>query len=173
MGWQYWWLAFYVFEDSIEAMKCLLLLAVFPIVFGISCATPQDRVDVSIYHLKNLSPEDKDNPTVRSEQQKRLYGAVSLKERQSRMGQYYTVRWDVSEKPIDTPVSIVFRYRQAATGSKLLKQEHKMKSKVQKGITEFSITGDAYQKLGRVLNWRIEVYSGSKLQASEQSYLWE
>lgn len=153
-------------------MKCLLL-AVFPIVFGISCATQQDRVDVSIYHLKSLSPVDKDNPTVRSEQQKRLHGAVSLKERQNRMGQYYTVRWDVREKAIETPVRVVFRYRQAATGSKVLKQEHKMESTVQKGITEFSIAGDTYKKSGRVLNWRIEVYSGSKLLVSEQSYLWE
>lgn len=154
-------------------MKCLRLLAVLPIVLGISCATQNDRVAVSVYHLNSLDAVDKDNPTVRSEQQKRLYGAVSLKERQNRMGQYYTVRWNLDEQSIGAPVRVVFRYSQAATGSQELRQEHRVKEALAKGITEFSVAGDSYRNNGRVLNWKVEVYAEGKLIGSEQSFLWQ
>lgn len=139
----------------------------------ISCVSHNDEVAVEVFHLKSLSSVDREAPMARSEQQKRLYGAVDLKERNARMGQYYTVHWNVSEHQVTEPLRVVFLYNQTKTGAKVLSKQYSINSVARKGLCEFSVTGEDYQTGGRVLCWKIEVYSGEKLLATEQSYLWK
>lgn len=109
----------------------------------------------------------------RSEQQKRLYGAVDLEQQQTRMGHYYTVHWDVRAHSVTEPLRVVFLYNQAKTGAEVLRKEYSIDSVAKKGLCEFSVVGEAYNTGGRVLCWKIEIYSGKELLATEQSYLWQ
>lgn len=153
-------------------MKGFRILAFLPLALGVACAPTQDSVDVNVYHLSRLSLVDKKNPMMRAEQQRLLRGAVSLDQRRDRMGQYYTVRWDVRQQPVSEPLRVVFSYRQASTGSKILTQAHSA-GELKKGLCEFKVAGADYHKGGRVLSWKVQVFAGSKKLVSEQSYLWE
>lgn len=154
-------------------MNCRLLLAILPIILGVSCASNKSEVDVSVYHLKSVVRVKPLNKVVRAEQQKRLRGAISAEERNSRKGLYYTVDWDLRAHDIIEPIDVVFMYHQAGTASKVITQELVFPETKTKGKCEFAVIGDDYRKNGRVLDWRIELRSGSKLLESEQSYLWK
>lgn len=154
-------------------MKCRLLLLILPVILGVSCASNKSKVDVSVYHLKDIERVKRGNKVVRSEQQKRLRGAISRGEQEERKGLYYTVAWSLRAHELSEPIRIVFKYQQAATASKILTQELVLPVTKTKGSCEFTVVGEDYQKNGRVLDWRIEVYSGSQLLESEQSYLWK
>ena len=70
------------------------------------------------------------------------------------------------------PVRIVFEYRQAVSGSKVLTMVQERPGTA-KGSVEFHVTGDAYLKGGRVLAWRMRLYRGGDLVDTKRSYLWE
>ncbi|MFC4991372.1 hypothetical protein [Rubritalea tangerina] len=151
--------------------RCAILLPMFLVV---SCSNQvEDAVEVSEFHLKSMKRVERESRVVRAEQMKRLRGAVSAKEQRERKGHYYTVSWKLGESGGVDPVRVVLLYQQAGTGAKVLKREQVFAANQTKGKCEFAIIGEPYQKNGRVLSWRTELYSGANLRASEQSYLWE
>jgi len=154
-------------------MRALYFLAIASILLSVSCTSHKSEVDVRTYHLKDINRVDRENKVVRAEQQKRLRGAITHTEMVARKGQYYMIDWDVRQHPVTDPIRVVFKYHQAATGATELKMIESFAKSEAKGSCEFAIVGELYQKKGRVLDWRVEVYSGVKLLASEQSYLWE
>ena len=67
---------------------------------------------------------------------------------------------------------VLFQYRQAVTGSKILKIDRSA-SAGRKGAVEFEVTGAPYLEGGRVLSWHLTLFRGGKAVATRQSYLWE
>jgi hypothetical protein len=154
-------------------MRALHFLAISSILLSVSCTSHKSEVGVRTYHLKDIKRVDRDNKVVRAEQQKRLRGAIAKSEMVARKGQYYMISWDVRQHSVTDPIRVVFKYHQAATGATELKMIENFAKSETKGSCEFAIVGELYQKKGRVLDWRAEVYSGAKLLGSEQSYLWK
>ena len=138
----------------------------------VSCGGPGEVLEVKVFHLKEVDPKTGENEVVRGEQLKRLYGAVSPEERRDRLGQYYTMHWDGPAGRESEPVRLVFEYRQAATGSKILKMEQSYPASA-RGTGEFHVNGPAYQKGGRVLSWRVRMYRGGDLVDTKRSYMWQ
>ena len=116
----------------------------------VSCGGPDPGLDVKVFHLRDPGEVKEKNEVIRGEQLKRLYGAVSLEERRERLGLYYTVRWNGPAGREQDPVKIVFDYRQAATGAKILTMTEERPGTAQ-GKVEFAVTGEAYRERGRVL----------------------
>ena len=137
----------------------------------VSCGGLEPGLDVKSFRLREAGEVGDENEVVRAERLRRLHGAVSMEEREARLGDYYTVRWNGPAGTESQPVQIVFEYRQAATGSKILSmsQEH---AGTATGSVEFAVRGEAYQKGGRVLAWRIRLYRGGDLVDTKRSYLW-
>ena len=112
-----------------------------------------------------------ENPFIRGEMNKRLYGSVTAKEREAKKGRYYTVSWRGLNAQKGR-IRIVFEYRQGKSGAnaKTLAQTFQHASR---GKTEFQVIGDAYQKGGDVIAWRMSLYEGAQLISVKKSYLWD
>ena len=107
---------------------------------------------------------------VRGEQVYRMRGAVTLEERRSRTGHYYTVYWNTAE--VAQGGQIVFEYQQAITASDVLTKTFKIPTGHSSGSAEFNIIGKEYQQGGNVLAWRARLVKGGKTLAVKRSYLW-
>ena len=135
-----------------------------------SCSS-SDVMEVRQFHLSSVDPANRDAQMVRGEQSYRLRGAVTLEERQARLGQYYTVSWK-NEGSSSGQLKIVMDYQQTATGSRALRMSRDLPVNLESGKVEFKLTGEAYRIGGRVLSWRIRMMNGNKVIAEKRSYLW-
>ncbi len=146
-------------------VACLLLA---------SCSSQVENLIVDKFSLRDVRIEGHDVPMVRGDQQKRLYGAVTIADREARLGQYYEMTWCLDGQVIEPnePVTVIFRYRQAATGSKLKLLSKRYSAGTPRGKIEFNIIGEDYIKGGRVLSWKTELIYGGRVIDSKQSYLW-
>ncbi|NNM30562.1 MAG: hypothetical protein HKO57_13665 [Akkermansiaceae bacterium] len=124
------------------------------------------------FHLRKTEAGLGEDEVVRAEKLKRLHGAVSLEERQNRMGQYFGVKWDGPPGRESEPVRLVFEFQQAATGSTIRRAEHLLPGTAT-GKAEFRVIGPAYLKGGRVLAWRLRMFRSGDEVAVKRSYLWE
>ena len=134
----------------------------------VSCSETE-TLRVRQFHLREVRVTD-GNDFIRGEMNKRLHGAVTLEEREARKGQYYDISWNGLSGL--GAVRVVFEYRQVIGGADVRKIEKTMPSS-REGKLEVRVTGDAYQKGGRVLAWRVTLFDGVKSVAQKQSYLWE
>lgn len=150
-------------------MRYLALLGVLGLV---SCSGTEDVVKIRQYHLRAVTGDTGGVDSLRAEQLKRLYGAISAKEMRDRLGHYYTIRWDGPPDSVGEPVRIVFEFQQAATGSEIRRLEAEAPPG-RKGMVELKITGPQYLQGGRVLAWRLSFFRGERLVQTRQSYLWE
>ncbi|MDG2488373.1 MAG: hypothetical protein P8M65_11740 [Roseibacillus sp.] len=137
----------------------------------ISCSSIENTLGFRQYHLRSLTLESEMNAP-RAEQLRRFHGAVTAAEKRDRLGYYYSVQWNGPADEASEPVRIVFRYRQAATGSAIRAIVTKAPAALQ-GTAEFRVTGPAYLEGGRVLSWHLGYYRGERLVETKQSYLWE
>lgn len=147
------------------------------ILFGtIGCSTKNQNLYVDKFTLRSIKIEDTDAAMVRGDQQKRLYGAVSIKEHQERLGQYYLLRWNLLNQPKitswDQKVQLVFRYRQASSGSEVKTVSKNYPAGTRNGKWEFRNIGQNYLKGGRLLSWRADLIYGGQIISSKESYLW-
>ena len=126
---------------------------------------------VKQFTVKDIVPNRSDDPLVRGETQKRLYGAIEQVDREKRKGQYYSVRWRAN--PAGGPVEVHFQYRQASTGSQVLELVQTADATRGTGLVEFAIAGDVYIKGGRVLAWRMLLKQDGQDLAERKSFLWE
>lgn len=138
------------------------------VLFLASCSETE-TLRVRQFHLRDTKPA-KDNEFIRAEMNKRLYGAVTLEERQLRRGDYYDIAWHGLSGT--NPVRVVFEYRQAATGAEERKID-KAFPVSRSGKTEFHMIGEAYREGGRIVAWRLSLYDGLEKVAQKQSYLWD
>jgi hypothetical protein len=135
---------------------------------SVSCGS-DETLRVRQFHLQDTSPAQ-GHPFIRAEMNERLYGAVTLEERNLRRGNYYHLRWQgLSGR---SAVKVVFEYRQARTGVKVNERVVKA-APSHEGELEISVHGRDYLKDGHVQSWRFRLYDGEKMVASKQSYLWQ
>jgi len=156
--------------------KCFAII--FLCFIAVSCSSQVENIVVDKFTLRNHQIEKNDIAMVRGDQQKRLYGAVTLKEHQERLGQYYEISWNLKGKEHlanqeTNGALIVFRYRQAETASKLKLISKQYPVGIKKGKIDFQIIGEDYIKKGRVLAWKAELVLGGRVIDSEQSFLWQ
>jgi len=138
----------------------------------VSCGSQeQELFSVRQFHLRDIELADNDAQMVRGEQLYRLGGAVTMEERRSRLGHYYTVYWNLPQADAGE-VKIVFEYQQAVSASKVLTMTRKVPAGQATGSVEFNITGKAYQEGGNVLAWRAKLMRGGMVLATKRSYLW-
>lgn len=147
--------------------------AAFLLAAGLASCSGPSALEVEPYHLREITATAEDEPMLRGEQMRRLYGAVSVREREQRRGQYYKVSWHDKEGVGGGDVRVVFEYQQAATGSRVHRQVADFDSTTGSGETEFQVTGDNYLKQGRVIAWRCRLERGNRELARRHSYLWE
>lgn len=145
-----------------------LLSFVFCLIIG--CAGSSDPLTVKMQTLRNQDVNETDDPMVRNEKARRLYGAISMEERRQRLGQYYTILWNSDPS---TEKEIRFQFLQGKSGSRVKNMERKIASGTSSGKVDFAVIGDDYFDNGRVLAWKCSLISDGEVIATEQSYLWE
>ncbi len=134
-----------------------------------SCSSTQ-VLDIRPYHLREIGETDEgDDPMLRGDYQRRMYGAIGVKEQGERLGYYYTVLYNDSGTG---PGKVVFEFQQGLTASRVKKMTQDIPAGKSKGRAEFAIIGQDYQKGGKVLAWRCKLYREGREVASRQSYLW-
>ena len=153
--------------EAIAEMKVFLSLLSLLMV---SCASDPQGLTVKQYHLRENMFEQNDDQMARGEVQRLLHGAVTVEERQQKIGQYYHVIW---QQPVGKPepIEVVFEYLQAGSGSKV-KRLVQNGSVMLRSDAYFTIAGNDYRKNGRVLAWRVTVKRSGSILASKQSYMW-
>lgn len=133
-----------------------------------ACSAPTEALRVKQYILRDLTPPTEGDPMILHEKNSRLYGAVTLQEREERLGQYITVLWHA--KP-SSGREILFRYRQG--GSRIKEMRRALPAEAASGSEEFNVIGKDYLHNGRILAWKLDLLSNGVTKASKQSYLWE
>lgn len=137
----------------------------------VSCASNGSPLHVRQYTLRDTSPSLSDEPLIRGEAMRRLYGAITPKEREDRLGQYYTIEWhDATPGPA---AEVVFAYQQGATGSAVHQKIFNFAVGETSGKAEFPVIGENYRKNGRVLAWKATLRRGKQVIAEQRSYLWQ
>jgi len=113
---------------------------------------------------------------VRGDQQKHLHGAVTIKEHKQRIGQYYTLRWNLLKQPKlngwESKVQVVFRYKQASTGSLIKTAFITYPAGTKQGQWQFNNIGKNYANQGRILSWRADLIYRGQIIDHKESYLW-
>lgn len=140
----------------------------------VSCAGGEANTairKVQMFHIKSLQSVQSKDRFIDSETKKRMWGAISNRERLERVGNYYTVHWRTSDTA--TPVVVRLDYRQANTGSKTFTQEQSYANPRRSNKTDFTVTGAAYHTQGRVVSWRVQVLQGGQVIGEETSFLWD
>ena len=150
-------------------MKIPLILAVCLLA---GCAGEKPTLVVKQYTLRDQNTADNEDPMVRQEKLRRLYGAITMEERKAKLGQYYTVLWNLPENT-GADRKVAFRYLQGGSGSFVKTMSRDLQPGSPGGKEEFGITGDDYFDNGRVLAWKTDLIVDGQTVASEQSYLWE
>ncbi len=145
-----------------------LLIPVLALVVG--CADPADPLVVKMHTLRDQDVNLAQDPMIRHEKMRRLFGAISMEERRQRLGQYYTVFWNADPS---AEKKILFQFLQAGSGSRVKSMRREIAPGTSTGKEEFAVIGDDYIENGRVLAWKISLVSGGETIATEQSYLWE
>ncbi|MDB6072523.1 MAG: hypothetical protein JWO89_163 [Verrucomicrobiaceae bacterium] len=150
------------------------LVAAFGILTSCSsvCTGPGGEVTkVKIYKLNaahRFQPQT--DRSIRFEQERLLYGAVTQAERINRNGQYYTVFWKANE--MSQPVTVRFEYRQQKTGLKIHVKEEQVSEVKKKNVSYLQVAGPEYKDDGAVTAWRVTLLRGKEELAHADSFLW-
>jgi hypothetical protein len=136
-----------------------------------ACSNGDPALKVKQFHLRDISPDRDQDPFVRGEQQRRLFGAVTIEDRKLRLGEYYTAFWRNPAK--GEPVRVVFEFRQAATGPEVMTQVRTFPGEATSGRGEFAVIGEDYAVRGRVLAWQVSVFRGGELVGQRRSFMWQ
>jgi hypothetical protein len=138
-----------------------------------ACAAPREPLVVKQFVLRDQVTRTVEDPLVRMESSRRLYGAVSMEERRGRFGHYYTMIWSDPEGVGRGEVELRFEYQQGATGSRVKQRVLQFPASEAEGTAEFAIIGEDYFQGGRVLTWKTTLLRGNTVLATRQSYLWQ
>jgi hypothetical protein len=128
---------------------------------------------VKQFQLRDQDTKSTDEPMVKMEKERRLHGAVSMAERRSKLGQYYTLLWNDPAGAGQGEVEVTLQYQQGATASRVKRMIRSFPAADSQGSAEFAVIGDDYFKGGKVLAWKATLRRGKREIASRQSYLWQ
>lgn len=141
-----------------------------------SCSSTPDSLGftkVKYYHLKEDDRRVESmsiDPMLRFERQHYLHGAVTIEEQRERLGHYYTLFW--TGRPEGGPATLRFAYRHARTGERVFVYEHPVTNVKKRNETSFRITGEAYERYGRVVAWEASLLQGGQVLDTTRSFLW-
>jgi len=138
-----------------------------------ACAATKQPLVVKQFSMLNLRLENVEDPIIRGEKQRRLYGAVSTAELTSRLGAYYTILWDIPPGSPAGEVEVLFEFQQGATASLVKHLVKRFPASQTTGKVEFAIIGKDYLQNGRVLAWKTTLSRGGKPVAAKKSHLWQ
>jgi uncharacterized protein YcfL len=138
-----------------------------------ACAGHQEPLVVKQFKILDQKMDAMEDPMVRSQKQRRLHGAVSVAERNARLGTYYTLLWSDPQGVGTGAVELLFEYQQGATASLVKRMVKRFNSSEASGMAEFAVIGNDYLKHGRVLAWRATLSRGGRLLATRKSHLWQ
>lgn len=150
-------------------MRCLLPVIVSAVLA--SCAGDSRRLDVKQFVLRDAGTDYNEDPMIRGEKTRRLFGAIGVREQAQRLGQYYTVIW--KDASGGEPVEVLFEYQQGATASLIKHSVQKFAPAATSGKAEFNVIGENYTKGGKVLAWKVSLKRGRQVLATRKSYLWQ
>jgi len=126
---------------------------------------------VNPYHLLDENGVSGADPSLAFERERLLHGAITDKEREARLGDYYTIFWKVADR--SQPVTVRLEYRQKAFGLAVKKVEKEVTDIGRDNTTHFEFIGDDYIVNGPVTAWRASIVRGGTVLVSYNSYLWE
>lgn len=153
---------------GVKCIPCLLAALLLS-----ACGGGRQAFAVKQFQLRELYATPTEEPMVTMEKERRLRGAVSVKERQQRLGQYYTMIWQDAAGAGSGPVEVVFLYQQGASASRVKRMTKSFPASSRKGIAEFAVIGDDFATGGRVLAWKATLTRAGREIAARQSYLWQ
>lgn len=145
----------------------------------VACSSPSNVADaggkiwkVKYYHLASIgTPIPSADPSIPFERDYHLYGAISNKQREARVGNYYSVMWKVTDR--SQPVKVRLEYRQQATGLAVKTKEMDVPAVDKNNVTRFAVIGEEYSTNGPVTAWRVSLVRGKQVLAESKSYLWD
>jgi uncharacterized protein YcfL len=138
----------------------------------VGCTGPHQALTVQQFQLLDQNTLITDEPMVAMEKQRRLHGAVSMAERQNRLGSYYSMYWNDAAGKGTGEVKVTFQYQQGATASQIKQLTQTFPSSDASGTAEFAIIGENYSKHGKVLAWKATLQRGDQVISTRKSYLW-
>lgn len=150
-------------------MRAFLLVAISAVLA--SCAGDSRKLEVKQFVLRDAGSDFNEDPMIRGEKTRRLYGAVGVEEQAQRLGQYYTVLWQ--DPSIGAPVEVMFDYQQGGSGSRIKRSVQTFPATAASGKAEFNVIGDHYTKGGKVLAWKVSLLRGGQVLDTRKSYLWK
>ena len=136
--------------------------------FLVSCGAP-DILRVRQFHLQDTDVAT-GHPFIRAEMNRRLYGAVTTRDRTLRKGNYYHIRGN-GQTDLG-PIRLCFEYRQARTVAKVNQQSFEVSGSAE-GDLEVGVSGWEYLKHGHVQAWRVTLFEGDSEICVKKSYLWD
>lgn len=157
----------------IQVSKTILaVVAVVAFLQG-GCSTgssgPVAITKVNPYHLQPGPMTRSEDEMIVHEHRRYLHGAVDSDDIRERYGNYYTIFWTSSNK---VPATVKFEYCQATTGPRVYSREILIDRPKRKNVTKLEITGEEYQTLGKVTQWRASVLENGVEVAEYRSFLW-
>ena len=137
------------------------------------CKGPGGEVTkVKIYQLNTKQRfQPRTDRSIRFEQERLLYGAITQAQRNERNGQYYTVFWLANDQAAG-PVTVRFEYRNQYTGLKIHVKEEQVDDIKSRNVTHLQVTGPEFVDSGAVIAWRVTLLRGKEELAHADSALW-
>lgn len=139
-----------------------------------SCAVPASGpvaiTKVNPYHLQSSNIIRTEDPMIEFEQRRLLHGAIEQSERRDRFGNYFTIFWKSETR---NPCVVRFEYRQGGTGLQTRVQEEIVDQPKRTNETKFQVTGEDYQRNGKVTQWKASIVENGAVVAEYKSYLWQ
>jgi hypothetical protein len=130
---------------------------------------PVEITKVNPYHVQNGPFVRTEDLMVDFEQRRYIYGAIENSEKAELYGNYYTIFWKSETK---SPAIVRLDYRQGSTGLKVHTQEVSVSETKRSNVTKFQVTGDDYQRDGKVTQWKVSIVENGAVVAEYKSYLW-
>ena len=115
------------------------------------------------------SSQNTHNPMISFERMRLAYGKLSMEERKSRYGHYFSFWWR-NDRP--AKITVRLEYRQQNLGPLVQAQEVDFSGPQGTHQAKFEVTGDDYHDDGRVIAWRALLIEDGKIVALTQSALW-
>lgn len=157
-----------------EAMKRMMALAGMAVLLTLmsSCANRPEIKRVREVPLNDTGSPSFETGLHRAQTTYLMRGALTAREREARLGQYYFVTWHDAEP--GKGAELVMSYQQSATGSKVLHKKIGYQPGRSSGTRKdiFRFIGDEHVALGDVLAWRIDLKVGDKVASTKKSFLW-
>lgn len=139
-----------------------------------ACAVPAGGpvaiTKVNPYHLQTATLVKTEDEMIEFEQKRHLHGAIEQSEKRDRFGNYFTIFWKSETR---NPCVVRLEYRQGGTGFQVHVQEEVVDKPRRTNETKFQITGDDYQRNGKVTQWKASIVENGAVVAEYKSYLWQ